>query len=136
MVLSGSIIHAAHRLKALSKANKRRIGKHRHSVYNGHGRNGGVAKFRPIESRRPVHTNLGHTAQSLSAQGGKASPDNLLKIIPAGRKITQVNTDISSLSGHENQQHKADNLAYSGGKRRSRNPHIKNKNEKRIQSNV
>lgn len=71
-----TVVKAAHRLKALPKADDHRGGKLRDAGHDGHGSDGGVA----IGTCHQVQTDGGKAAQSLPEEGGRTALDDILII--------------------------------------------------------
>ena len=128
----GTVVEAAYRLEALPEADQCRVGGGHHTADHAHGGNRGIT----VIPGSHIQTDGRHRHQALTAQAGKAAPQDLLENVAGKADLFGVQPQIAALRTAEQQQGKGAQLADDGGQRRTGNAHTEGEDQQRIQPYV
>ena len=83
-----------------------------------------------------IQTDGGHRHQTLTAQAGKAAPQDFLENVAGKADLFGVQPQIAALRTAQQQQGKGAQLADNGGQRRTGNAHAEGEDQQRVQPYV
>ena len=131
-IFFSAVVKPADRLESLPEPDQSRTGKHGNPAHNGHGGNRGI----PIGIRGNIQRHGSDTAKSLPEKRRQPAAQDLPQPFFSEPDVTEPDGDAPRDADAGQQQNKTDELAEYRGNGGSRDPHVKDKDKKRVQRDI